>query len=270
MEWIDTHAHISDPKFNKDRDEVLARTREAGFVAIVDVGTDLPSSRRALRLAEREPLVFAAVGVHPYDGDRFDDETRHALRELAAHERVVAIGEIGFDFYRDRASRAGQARCFRAQLELALELDLPVVLHLRSAAGAEPGGEDDAYAAARRVLAEYGGRVRGISHCFSADTPTALAMCEAGLHVSFAGNVTYPRNAALREAARAVPLERLLVETDCPYLAPQPRRGRRNEPEGAALTGACIAEVRGMPVAALAAATTANAKALLGLPLGER
>ncbi|RME76420.1 MAG: TatD family deoxyribonuclease [Planctomycetota bacterium] len=261
---IDTHAHVSDPKFNPDRDEVLARAEAAGIGAIVDVGTCLRTSRRALRLAAAHPRVWAVVGLHPYEGDDWNEQTIEQLERLAREPRVVALGEMGFDFYRDRASEAGQRALFRAQLELAARLDLPVVLHLRSARDAERGGTGDAYAAARRELAHFGGRIRGIAHCFGSDRDDALAMCEAGLHVSFAGNVTYPRNEPLREAARAVPLERLLVETDCPYLAPQPVRGKRNEPAHVAHTARAIAEARGLAFASLARASTANACALFG------
>jgi TatD DNase family protein len=262
---IDTHSHTSDPKFNKDRPAVLERAREAGLVAIVDVGTDIRTSRRAVRLAAAEDMVYAVVGIHPYDGDDFTDETLAELRDLAGQPKVVALGEMGFDFFRMRSSREGQERAFRAQLDLAAERDLPVVLHLRSSANAGDGAAD-AYEQALDVLRDYGGAIRGISHCFSATPAIAEAMCAVGFHVSFAGNVTYPKADNLREAARVVPLDRILVETDCPYLTPQAHRGSRNEPGYVKLTAACVAEAMGVAFEDLADATTRNAKALFRIP----
>lgn len=256
---IDTHAHISDGRFDADRAEVLARAREAGIERILDVGIDLGTSRRAVRLARREPLVRAVVGVQPHDADRVDGETMAALRELAQDPLVVGIGETGLDFYRDRASRAGQLAALRLHLGLAAELGLPIVLHLRSAA---TSGEASAraYEVCAEVLADYADAVTPIAHCFSGTVAAAERMVALGGYVSFAGNVTYPKATELREACRAVPLERLLVETDCPYLAPQGRRGQRNEPALVRLTAERIAKERGIAFGELAARASANAR----------
>ncbi len=260
---IDTHAHVSGSEFNKDRADVLARARAAGVERIVDVGIDLTSSRRALALAAAEDAVHAAVGIHPHEGDSVDARTVEELRALArSSPRVVAIGETGLDFYRNRSSREGQERALRAQLDLACELSLPVILHLRSSATAGEGATD-AYESCLRVLDDYRGRgLNGVSHCFSGTPALARALCAHGFFVSFAGNVTYPKAVELHEAAREVPLDRVVVETDCPYLSPQAQRGRRNEPANVRLTAEWIAELRGVPVVQVERATTENARRL--------
>lgn len=263
---FDTHAHIHDEAFNKDRDEVLARAAGAGVDAICDVGTDLHTSRRAVALAagSGRPRVYAAVGVHPHDADGFDAAALEELRALARSPGVTAIGETGLDFYRNRSSREGQDRALRAQLDLACETGLAAVLHLRSSANAGEGATD-AYEACLRVLDDYRGRLRAVSHCFSGTPALAHAFVERGFYVSFAGNATYPNAPVLREAAKAVPLERIVIETDCPYLTPQARRGKRNEPAYVQLTAEALAAALGIPFAEFAAATTANARRLFGL-----
>ncbi len=259
---IDTHSHVSDPGFNKDREEVLARARAAGVTIMIDIGTDIGTSRRAVKMAGERADVYAAVGIHPHEADSVTDATIAELREMArSSPKVVAIGETGLDFYRNRSSREGQRASLRRHLDLARELNLPVVLHLRSSANAGEGAAD-AYEGAVEALKEAGGGLRGVSHCFSGTPALARALVDLGFYISFAGNVTYPNAPVLREAAREVPLDRIVVETDCPYLTPQAHRGKRNEPAYVRLTAEAVAAARGMLYEELSAAIMLNAQRL--------
>ncbi len=249
----DTHCHLQDARFDEDRADVLARSLDA-LDWLVVVGDELDTSRLAVDMTQDH--VFATVGMHPYHADRVDAEALAALRGLAAHERVVAIGEIGLDYYRyAETSREEQQRAFEAQLELAAALGLPVVVHNRDADG------DTA-----AILANAGRRLPGVvMHCFGSGAAFACTCLELGHYISFAGNVTFPKAENLREAASLVPLDRLLVETDSPYLAPQPVRGDRCEPRYAQYTAACLAEIKGVTIEAFAEQTTANAARLFRL-----
>ncbi len=276
-DFIDSHAHLHDRAFDADRAAVLARSRAAGVEAIVTVGTDRVESERAVALARAEPDVYAAVGFHPHDAKDWNAAERAHIAGLARFERVVAIGEIGLDFYRDLSPRGAQRRAFTQQLALANELRLPVVIHSRSA-----------HAETVAILTEWAGsRARtddgplGVIHCFSGDAALAERYAGLGFYVSFAGPVTYPKNAALREAARALPAERMVVETDSPYLSPQVStdssdrrgrslRGRRNEPSYVGLTGSFLAELRGEAPATFAAETAATTRRLFRLPPAGR
>ena len=252
---IDSHAHVSTAKFDADRAEVLARARAAGLVAIVDVGCDLESSRASLALAEREPDVWAAAGVHPHEARHWGPGSAEALRALLARPRCVALGEIGLDFHYDFSPRDQQRAAFREQLALALELDRPVVLHVR-----------EAYPEALSILDEHRGpRLRGVAHCFTGNADEARGFVERGFCVSFSGVVTFKSAGEIQAAARVVPPELLLVETDCPYMAPVPLRGKRCEPAFVAHTLRFLAALRGEDEAALAARTVANATRLFGL-----
>ncbi len=246
----DTHAHLdacSDPAA-----EVVARARAAEVERIVAVGSGLESCRETLAIAHANPGVWAALGIHPHQAAD-DDATRlNELRELLTDERALAVGETGLDFYRDYAPRDRQRDLFARQLELAAELGKPVVVHTRAA--------DEETAAA---LEAFAGTV--VLHCFSSPGLLAVAL-ERGYYVSFAGNVTYPKAEELREAAREVPADRLLAETDSPYLSPQPRRGRPNEPANVVHTVATLAEARGEGATVLAARLDANATAAFSLP----
>ena len=245
----DTHAHLdacAEPA------ELVARARAAGVERIVAIGSGLESSRQTLALAERHEGVFAALGIHPHQAADEDAQRLAELRQLLRHERAVAVGETGLDYYRDYAPRALQRDLFARHLELAAELGKPVVVHTREAAA-------DTAAA----LTAFPGTV--VLHCFSAPELLPAAL-ERGYYVSFAGNVTFPKAEELREAARAVPRERLLVETDSPYLAPQPRRGRPNEPANVGHVAAALAEARGVDARALGAQLDANAAEAFGLP----
>ena len=243
-----THLHLCEPPDT----ELVAAAEAVGVARMLTVGTDGASSRRALAAAEAFPQVYAAVGWHPNEARGFDEADLAELRALAAHPRCVAIGETGLDFYRDTAPRADQERAFAAQIALARETEKPLVIHTRAA--------DDA------TLAQLGSEAQGCSvviHCFS--MPARLDEClERGYAISFAGNVTYKNAVDLAEAARRVPEERLLVETDAPYLTPQAVRKERNQPAFVAHTVAFVAALRGVSVAELGAAVERNAARVFG------
>jgi TatD DNase family protein len=246
---IDTHAHLDAGE--DDPVEVLARARAAGVDRVIAVGSGIESCRAALEVAEHEPGVYAALGIHPHQAGGGDAERLDELRGLLDSPRAVAVGETGLDHYRDYAPRDRQRVLFEAQLGLAAEVGKPVVVHTRAA-------DTETVEA----IAGFGGTV--VLHCFSSPGLLDPAL-EHGWYVSFAGNVTYPNAYDLRAAARAVPADRLLVETDSPYLSPQPRRGRPNEPANVVHTVAALAEARGEDGDALAAQIDANADAAFGL-----
>lgn len=249
---IDAHAHLDDPRLRDDLDAVVGRATAAGVVRILSCGEDIASSRRTLEIAARHPTVRVAVGVHPHRAATWDAAAADALRALAADPRVVAVGEIGVDLSGRSAPREAQERAFLEQLVLARELDLPVVVHVR-----------DAGDLAREIVDRVAGS-RGMIHCFSEGPAEAAAWVARGFAVSFAGTVTYPKNRALRDAAAAVPVGSLLVETDAPYLAPQPRRGARNEPAFVMDTLAVVAAARDVTAGALGAAVGEAAGRLFG------
>jgi TatD DNase family protein len=262
MSLIDTHAHLDERRFDEDRPEVIERARAAGIEAVVSVGVDLESSRAAVRLAQEYETVYAAVGVHPHDAVKLDGAMLAGLRELALQPKVVAIGEIGLDFYRDLSPRDVQRRAFQAQLAWAGKLGKPVVVHDR-----------DAHSEIMAILADWAsglttpalaGRA-GVLHTFSGDQAMAEQAMDLGFYISISGPVTYRNAGQLLEIVRALPPDRLLVETDCPFLAPHPYRGKRNEPAYVRLVAERIAELRGLTLEELAAVTTANARHLFQL-----
>ncbi|HET9489949.1 MAG TPA: TatD family hydrolase [Methylomirabilota bacterium] len=256
LDLVDTHAHLHFPQFAVDLPETLARARAAGVRRLVTVGTDIAGSAAAVALAQAEPDVWATVGIHPHDAATGDEPTFAEIARLAAEPRVVAIGEIGLDFFRNLASRDDQARVFRRLLGLARSAGKPVVIHCR-----------DAHAEVVQILTEEKVQeIGGIMHCFSGDVAVARQCLDLGLVISLAGPVTYPNARALPTVARFVPGDRLVIETDCPFLPPQGHRGQRNEPAHLAITAARVAELRGVPVEALARELTANACRVLGLP----
>jgi TatD DNase family protein len=247
---IDSHTHLD--SCEPPNAELVAAAADAGVTRILTVGTDAASNRTALAAAEAFPQVRAAVGRHPNYATGFDDADLADLRVLAAHPRCAAIGETGLDYYREGAPKPDQARAFTAQLDLARQVDKPVVIHTRAA-------EDDTL----DLLAAHADGLRVVMHCFS--MPARLDEClERGYWISFAGNVTYPKAPELRDAAARVPAERLLVETDSPFLAPQPVRGKPNEPRHVVATARVVAEARGVPFDELEAAVERNAAALFG------
>jgi TatD DNase family protein len=254
---IDTHTHLFDDRFAKDLPATLTRAVNAGVERVVCLGIDIASSRQSVEIANKHSLVVAAVGIQPNHAAEAGPDDWDEIVKLAETEpRVVAIGETGLDRYWDRAPFALQEDYFARHIELARRLDKPFVIHCREA-------ERDVV----KVLREQStkGPLRAVMHSFSGDLATARECLEMGLFVSFAGMLTYPTAQNLRDVAKEVPLDRLLVETDCPYLAPQPVRGKRNEPAFVAHTAALLAQVKGVSVAEIEEHTTRNAKALFGL-----
>jgi TatD DNase family protein len=254
-ELFDTHAHLHFPDYDADRGPMLARARAAGVRRLLTIGTDVATSRAAIALAAGDVDVWATVGVHPHDAGESDEAALAEVERLAEAPRVVAIGEIGLDFFRNLSPRDAQERVFRRFLVLARRLRKPVVLHCR-----------DAHAAMLDILAEERvGEVGGFMHCFSGDVAIARRCLDLGLVISLAGPVTYPNARALPDVARFVPGERLVLETDCPFLPPQGHRGTRNEPAYLTITAARVAELRGEPLPALAQRTSDTACRVLGI-----
>lgn len=250
--WIDTHAHLNDEKFAGDLDAVVDRALAAGVERILVIGIDVATSRRAVELAEKYPPLLAVVGIQPNSLGEVKEGDVERIGELARHPRVAAIGETGLDRYWDVAPIELQREYFLRHLALAAERDLPVVIHCREA-------EADVVDALCQFRAASGGAISGVMHSFTGSDDTAARCVELGLAISFAGMVTYKKSDDLRAVAATVPDDRLLVETDSPYLSPEPVRGRRNEPAHVIHTGARLADVRGVSTGALASQTTANA-----------
>jgi TatD DNase family protein len=251
-ELFDTHAHLHFPDFAEDLPAVLERARAAGVRRLVTIGTDVETTRAALAVAEGEAGVWASAGIHPHDASEADESAFAEIERLAGHARIVGIGEIGLDFFRNLSPRAAQERTFRRLLDLARRVGKPVLVHCR-----------DAHDATLAILREAGvGQTGGIMHCFSGDVAIARRCLDLGLTISLAGPVTYPSARALPDVARFVPADRLVVETDCPYLPPQGHRGRRNEPAYLALTAARVAALRGEPLDTLAPRLSDNARRL--------
>jgi TatD DNase family protein len=256
---VDTHAHLG--LCEPPTADLVAAAGAAGVSRILTVGIDEDSSREAIKAAEEHPEVYASVGRHPNGAAGFDQAASAELSELAAHSRVAAVGETGLDYYRDRAPREDQRRAFEAQIEIAREVAKPLVIHVRDGAEAT-GGE--ALAESFETLARRAQGVTVILHCFSAPPERVGEAAERGWYCSFAGNLTYPRAESLREAARLVPPELLLVETDSPFLAPQPVRGKPNEPANVVATAERLAEVRDVTYADLETTVEANAARAFG------
>lgn len=253
---IDTHTHLDDARYNDDREAILTRARAAGVEAFVTIGCDLATSRSAVGLADRYPFVYASIGVHPHEVKHVEDHWYDEFRRLAANEKVVAYGEIGLDYHYNHSSPKEQRERFREQVQLARELKLPLIIHTREA-------QQDTIA----ILKEEGAsEVGGVFHCFSGDAWLAKDALELGFYLSFSGILTFHNATGLREIAKTVPLDRLLIETDCPYLTPAPHRGKRNEPAFVSLVAAQLATVYAdqpdMSVTAIGALTTRNAKRL--------
>jgi TatD DNase family protein len=254
--WVDSHCHLGWEGAEDDPDTTVAQAREAGVEALVCVGTDLASSRRAVELADRHPEVRATVGLHPHEASRLDEEW-DALAALARDRAdvVAGIGEGGFDFFYEHSDRAAQEAAFRAQIALARDLDRALVIHSRDA-------WDDTF----RVLGEVGVPPRTVFHCFTGGPDEARRALELGAYVSFSGIVSFKNADDVRAAAAVVPLDRVLVETDAPYLAPVPYRGRPNRPAWVVEVGAALAAATGRPVDEVAAATCRNAREVFGHP----
>lgn len=248
--FFDTHAHYDSSKFNSDRDEVLSAMPESGVTLIVDPGDNTERSRRAVELAHRYPFVYAAVGWHPEEAEGWTDESLGEIRALAGDDRVVAIGEIGLDYYWDKTYTDLQKRMFRAQIELALELDLPVIVHDREAHGD-----------CLEIVRDYPA-LRGVFHCFSGSVEMARELVKRGWYLGFDGPVTYKNAVKALDVIRAVPMDRILLETDSPYLSPVPNRGKRNDSRNLPYIAAVVAREKGTDVETVAAATMENGKRL--------
>lgn len=251
----DTHAHLFWKTFDDDRQAVVTRARERGVQRMIIVGTDVPTSEAAFELCRDDDELFPTAGIHPHDASDSDASARARIRELCLRDECVAVGETGLDLFKEYSPREAQLDNFHWHLELAKELRKPVVVHCR-----------DAHEETLECLTTHRGeQLRGVMHCYSMGPAELPLYVELGFYISFSGVVSYPRNDEIREAARTCPADRLLVETDCPFLAPQGNRGKRNEPAFVRDVLECVAQVRGEPLEALARTTTANAARLFGL-----
>ena len=248
--YFDSHAHMDDRRFSEDRQEIFADLKEAGFVGIMNVGCDLASSRRSIALAEEYDFVYASVGSHPDDADHVDGKLLDQYRQLAQHPKVLAIGEIGLDYHYEDVPRSRQIIAFEEQMELAEALDLPVIVHMREAV-------EDAMAVVKRHP-----KVTGVFHCFSGSADLAKWLVERGWYVGFTGVLTFKNARRALEAAQAIPLDRILLETDCPYMAPEPFRGRRNDSRYLPYMAAKLAELKGITPEEAAKQTAQNAERL--------
>lgn len=260
--WLDSHCHVTADRFDADRAEVLERCFAAGVDQLVSIGSGygIRGNAAAIELAESDARIFATVGVHPHEAAELDDENRAAIRRWLAHERVVALGECGLDYHYMNAPREIQRAVFAEQVALARELGMPVSIHVR-------GDEPNAYDELLEIwIAEGAGDLEGVLHCYTGSLAFARRALEHGFYVSFSGIVTFKNSDALREVARGLPLDRLMVETDAPFLAPQGHRGRRNEPAWVSRVGETLAELHDLPVEEIAARTTANARAFYRIP----
>lgn len=253
MRLFDTHVHLLSEKFDEDRDALIARLPESGVAGMIEVGTTVPDSVKAIRLSEKADYIYATIGVHPHEAAEAEPDYIEQLRALAANPKVVAIGEIGLDYHYDFSPRDVQRDLFARQLELARELGLPVAIHMREAT-------QDTLA----ILKEHN-ISRGVMHCFSGSAETAEICVDMGLHVSFTGSVTFKNARKVVEAAAAVPLERLMAETDCPYLSPEPVRGRRNDPSNVRYVIEKLAEIKGIAPEEMAQINISNAKGLYNI-----
>lgn len=248
---FDSHAHIDDEKFDMDRDEVIARALANGVTGMINAGACMASSARSVALAEKYDSIYAAVGIHPHDAKSAEETDYVQLAEWSKLDKVVAIGEIGLDYYYDFSPRDLQRIVFVKQIDVARQMDMPFIIHDR-----------DAHGDILDILKKEAKGLRGVLHCFSGSLEMAKEVIKLGFFISIAGPVTFKNAAKLPEIVASVPLERLLVETDCPYLTPHPHRGKRNEPAYVKLVAEQVAHLRGMELAQLAEITTGNVKKL--------
>lgn len=257
MKFIDSHAHLDMRQFDRDRDQAIGRAQAAGLCAMVNVGIDLTTSIDSVELAQEHAFVYAAVGWHPHDAASLEDRHIDSLVSLARASKVVGFGEIGLDYFRLNSPRDTQLKRFDDLLSAAAMTGLPVIVHIRDA-------YDDAYA---RLRAMSGALSGGVIHCFSSNIKTARKFIDLGFMISIPGTVTFPQNAELKRVVEEIDIRHLLIETDSPFLAPQPFRGKRNEPAHVVHAAAEIARLKGIGLEETAAATTANAVRLFGLEL---
>ena len=253
MRLFDTHAHLLSEKFDEDRDELIAGLPQLGIAGMIEVGTTVSDSVKAIELAEKADYIFATIGVHPHEAAEAEPDYIKQLRGLAANPKVLAIGEIGLDYHYDFSPHDVQREVFAHQLELARELELPVAIHMREAT-------QDTLAMLREHKI-----TRGVMHCFSGSAETAEICVDIGLHVSFTGSVTFKNARKVVDAADVVPMDRLMAETDCPYLSPEPVRGRRNDPSNIRYVIQKLAEIKGIAPEEMAEVNIRNAKELYGI-----
>ncbi len=252
---IDSHAHLDMEQFDSDRDEVIQRALSADVGKVVTVGIDVNSSLKAISIAESYPSVFAAVGIHPHNADLADRQDLKRIRSISTGKKVVAIGEIGLDFYRNLSSRDNQRERFRQQLDTAMRCNLPVVVHAR-----------EAHEEVLEILSSFKtDESRGVIHCFSGDIDLAESFIEMGYFISIPGTVTFKNASLMHEVAAGIPLDMMLLETDSPFLSPIPYRGRRNEPSRVVHTAQKVADIRGITLEEVAMRTSENARQLFGL-----
>ena len=262
--WLDSHCHLTAERYDEDRQEVLDRAFRSGVETLIAIGSGYgpAGNGQAVALAHSDPRIFATVGVHPHEAEAQNDELRSQLRDWYADPRVIAVGECGLDYHYMRSPREVQRRVLAEQLQWARELTLPAVVHVR----------DDGANAYEELLdiwaGEGEGELTGVLHCFTSTLEFARRALEQGFYISFSGVVTFPRSDALREVAREIPLDRLLVETDAPFLAPHGHRGKRNEPAWVSLVGETLARVHELRAEEMARITTTNARRLFHLPAG--
>ena len=247
---FDTHAHLNDPAFDEDREALMAGLADKGIGLVMNAGCSLQSSRDIIRMAERYPWLYASVGSHPDSADEVNEEVIEQYRRLCCHEKVKAIGEIGLDYYYEDIPREIQKKAFRMQMALANELDMPVIIHEREA-------HDDGM----RIVKEFP-KVKGVFHCYSGSAEMARQLVNMGWYIGFTGVLTFKNARKAVETAASVPLERIVLETDCPFMAPEPYRGKRNDPGYLPKMAEKLAEIRGISVEEAIAATTENAKRL--------
>lgn len=251
---IDSHAHLELSEFDSDRKEVIRRAGERGVEYIVTVGINLEDSENAVAIAERYDTIYASVGVHPHDVKGIDETTYDSLRKLSESNKVIAYGEIGLDFFRNLSPRELQTRRFEEQLELASELGLPVIIHDR-----------EAHRETVEMLKNRKNVSGGVIHCFSGDYDMAVGCLDMGFYISIPGTITYKKAETLRDVVRKMPMDRMLVETDCPFLSPEPKRGKRNEPANVVYTARRIAQIKDLSYEEVAMTTSNNTKRLFGL-----
>lgn len=250
----DSHAHLDDERFDQDREEIIKSLKANGISLVINPGADMKSSRKALELADLYPNIYAAVGIHPQEASEYDSEDLEIIRKWSENPKVVAIGEIGLDYYYGKNNKEEQIKLFREQIKLASEMSLPVIIHMRDAT-------EDTY----NILKEFEGKVRGVMHCYSGSLEMSKLFMELGYYISLAGVVTFKNAKTAKEVAKNIPLERLLIETDSPYLTPEPNRGKRNEPKYVKHVADKICELRGISLVEFSEITRRNTEELFGL-----
>jgi TatD DNase family protein len=254
--FFDTHAHLDDPRFRDDQAQVAQNARDAGLELIVNIGCGLDSIRSTLRLTERYDWIYGTAGVHPHDAKTMDEELYFTLKDLAKNPKILAVGEIGLDFHYDHSPRDVQEQVFRLQIGMARELGLPLVIHDR-----------EAHQTTLEILDETRAwDLGGIIHCYSGSWQMARQIIKKGYYIAVGGVLTFPSAARLKEVVREIPMDKLLIETDCPYLAPAPYRGKRNEPAYMVKTAEAVAELRGLPLEEVGRITTENGRKAYRIP----